>query len=79
MTSPNKRNRPKKISLTNIILFSVIIGQAFTKEIGGLLVENNLLKGDPHGQFTGARSEEDMNEKAIDDEIIAAYNCLDVS
>ena len=79
MISQNKRNRSKKMSLTNIILFSVIIGKAFTKEIGGLLVENNLLKGDPHGQFTGARSGEDMNEKAIDDEIIGAYNCLDGS
>ena len=43
MTSQNKTNRSKKMSLTNIILFSVIIGKAFTKEIGGLLVENNLL------------------------------------
>ena len=72
MTSQNKRNRPKKMSLTNIILFSVIIGKAFTKEIGGLLVENNLLKGDSHGQFTDARNEEDIDEKAIDDEVIGA-------
>ena len=43
MTSQNKRNRSKKISLTNVIPFSIIIGQAFTKEIGGLLVENNIL------------------------------------
>ena len=50
MTSQNKRNRSKKISLTNIILFSIIIGQAFPKERGGLLVENNILKGDPPGQ-----------------------------
>ena len=32
MTSQNKRNRSKKMSLTNIILFSVIIGKAFTKD-----------------------------------------------
>ena len=55
MTSQNKRNRSKKASLTKFILFSIIIGQAFTKEIGGLLVENNILKGDPPGQFTGVR------------------------
>ena len=47
---PEKRNRSKEISLTNFILLSVIIGQAFMKEIGGLLVENNILKGDPPGQ-----------------------------
>ena len=79
MTSQNKRNRSKKMSLTNIILFSVIIGKAFTKKIGGLLAENNLLKGDSHGQFTDARDKEDMNEKAIVDEVIGAYNCLDDS
>ena len=63
MTSKNKRNRSKKMFLTNIILFSVIIGKAFTKEIGGLLVENNVIKGDSHGQFTEARDEEDMKKQ----------------
>ena len=67
MTSQNKRNRSKKASLTKFILFSIIIGQAFTKEIGGLLVKNNILKGDPPGQYTGVRSGEDVDEKAIDD------------
>ena len=55
------------------MLFSINIGQAFTKEIGGLLVENNILKGDPPGQHTGVRSGEEVNERAIDDEIIGAY------
>ena len=78
MTSHNKRNEYKKMSMTNIILFSVIIGRALAKEVGPL-IENNLLKDESHRQLTDARDKEDMNEKAIVDEVIGAYSCLDNS
>ena len=79
MTSQNRRSGSKKDLITKIILFSIIIGQAFTKEIGGLIVQNNILKGNPPGQYTGVRSNEDVSKKEIDDEIIGAYDCLDDS
>ena len=47
MTSQNRKNRSKKDLLAKMILFSIIIGQAFTKEIGGSLLENNILKENP--------------------------------
>ena len=72
MTSHNKRNEYKKMSMTNIVLFSVIVGRTLAKEIGGPLKVDNLLKGDSHRQFSDVRDEEDMNEKAIGDELIAA-------
>ena len=50
MTSQNRRSEFKKDLITKFILFSIIIGQAFTKEIGGSLVQNNILKGNPPGQ-----------------------------
>ena len=60
-----------------MIVFSVIIGQAFTKEIGGSLLENNIMKGSPPGQFTGMEDREDLSR--IDDQLIGAYDCLDDS
>ena len=43
------------------------------------MVQNNILKGNPPGQYTGVRSNEDMSKEEIDDEIIAAYDCMDDS
>ena len=61
MTSHKKRNEYKKMSLMNIILFSVIIGRALTKEVGPL-IDNNLLNDESHRQSTDAK---DKEEKAI--------------
>ena len=79
MTSQNRRSESKKDLITKFILFSIIIGQAFTKEIGGLMVQNNILKGNLPGQYAGVRSNEDMNKEEIDDDIIGAYDCMDDS
>ena len=78
-TSHFKRNEYKMMSMINIIIFSFIIGGVLTKEIGGTLKENSLLKENSRWQPSNVRNKDEMNEKAIEDMLITAYNCLDNS
>ena len=43
MTSQTRRSRSKKNLMAKMILFSIVIGRAFTKDIRGSLSENNIL------------------------------------
>ena len=65
--------------MSNIILFSIIVGRGLAKGIGGPLIENDLLKDDSHRQFSDTREEEEMDQKAIGEELISAYSCLENS
>ena len=78
-TSHFKRNEYKMMSMINIIIFSFIIGGVLTKEIGGTLTENSLLKENPQWQPPNVRKKDEINEKAIEDMLITAYDCLDNS
>ena len=77
MTTISSRNRAKKDFLARMIVFTIIIGKALTKEIGGSLSENDILKENHHGQFTGIEDREDLSR--IDDQVIGAYDCQDDS
>ena len=57
-------NYDDKMIMSNIILFSIIVGRGLAKEIGGPLIENNLLKDDSHRQFSDTRDEEEMDKKS---------------
>ena len=70
MTTISSRNRTKNDFLARMIVFTIIIGKALTKEIGGSLSENDILKENHHGQFTGIEDREDLSR--IDDQVIGA-------
>ena len=62
------------------ILFSVIIGQvAIAKEIGGMVVQNKIQKGNLPSQYLIEQSNEEMIREQIDEEIIRAYDCMEES
>ena len=66
------------MSMTNIIIFSVLIGGVLTKEIGGMK-ENSLLKESSRWRASDTRNKYEMNEKTIENTLISAYDCLDNS
>ena len=66
ITSHNKRNRYKKMIISNIIFFSIIVGRGLAKGIEGPLIGNNLLKVNSHRQFSNTREEEEINQKQLE-------------
>ena len=75
-----KEVRSRKEFIANLILFSVIIGQvAIGKEIGGMVVQNKIEKGNLPSQYLIEQSNEEMIREQIDEEIIRAYNCKEES
>ena len=61
------------------MIFAFMIGGVLTKEIGGTMKENSLLKENSRWQPSNIRNKDEMNEKAIEDMLITAYDCLDNS
>ena len=75
-----KEVRSRKEFIATLILFSVIIGQvAIGKEIGGMVVQNKIEKGNLPNQYLIEQSNEEMLREQIDGEIIRAYDCQEES
>ena len=81
----SKDNQKRKIKsrkelITKFILFSIIIEQVtIAKEIGGMMVQNKIQKGNLPSQYLVEQSDEEMIREQIDEEIIRAYNCMEES
>ena len=78
--SQNRKIKSRKELITKFILFSLIIGQVtIAKEIGGMMVQNKIQKGNLPSQYLVEKSDEDMIREEIDEEIIRAYDCMEES
>ena len=82
MSRNNKKRevRSRKEFISKFILFSVIIGQvAIAKEIGGIVVQTKIHKGNLPSHYLIEQSNEEMIREQIDEEIIRAYDCMEES
>ena len=85
MDFPFKDSKKRKVIsrkefITKFILFSIIIGQvAIAKEIGGLMVQIKIQKGNLPSQYLVEQSDENIIRKQIDEEVIRAYDCMEES
>ena len=78
--SKKREVRSRKEFIAKFILFSVIIGQvAIAKEIGEMVVQNKIQKGNLPRQYLIEQSDEEMIREQIDEEIIRAYDCMEES
>ena len=78
--SKKREVRSRKEFIAKFILFSVIIGQvAIAKEIGGMVVQNKIQKGNLPSQYLIEQSDEEIIREQIDEEIIRAYDCMEES
>ena len=78
--SKKREVRSRKEFIAKFILFSVIIGQvAIAKEIGGMVVQNKIQKGNLPSQYLIEQSHEETIRELIDEEIIRAYDCMEES
>ena len=67
MASQNKKTKSRKELITKFILFSIIIGQVtIAKEIGGMMVQNKIQKGNLPSQYLVGQSDEEMIREQID-------------
>ena len=66
--------------ISNLIVFSVIIGKiALGKEVGGLLERNRIEKGNLTPLLQNELSEEEVIKRQIDSDIFRAYKCQEES
>ena len=78
--SKKREVRSRKEFIAKCILIFVIIGQvAIAKEIGGMVVQNKIQKGNLPRQYLIEQSDEEMIREQIDEEIIRAYDCMEES
>ena len=78
----NKKREVKsrKEIIAKFILFSIIIRQvAIAKDIGGMVVQNKIQKGNLPSQYLIEQSDEEIIREQIDEEIIRAYDCMEES
>ena len=72
-----RKVRSRKEFISKFILFFVIIGQvAIAKEIGGMVTQNEIQKGDLPSQYFDEQIDEELLRKQKDEEIIRAYDCM---
>ena len=72
--------RLRKDFITKLILFSVIIGRfATAKEIGGMVIQNKIQKGNLPHQYLVEQSNEEIIREKIDEEVIRANDCMEES
>ena len=63
--------------VSKIILFFVLIEQvAIAKEVGNMVTQNGIQKGDLPSQYFDEKSNEELVRKHKDEEIIRAYDCM---
>ena len=75
-----KKDRLGSTFISNLIVFSVIIGKiALGKEVGGLLERNRIEKGNLTPLLQNELSEEEVIKRQIDGEIFRAYKCQEES
>ena len=78
--SKKREVRLRKEFITKFILFSVILGQvANAKEIGGIVIQNKIQKGNLPSQYLVEQSDEEIIREQIDEKIIKAYDCMEES
>ena len=69
------RSRTELVS--KFILFFVLIEQvAIAKEVGNMVTQNVIQKGDLPSQYMDKKSNEELVRKHKDEEIIRAYDCM---
>ena len=69
IATQNRRGGSRKALLTKYILLSAIIGQVPTKDLGGLLAGNNILREDPLGEYADTGDRDNIHGKTVYDEV----------
>ena len=78
--SQKRKIKSRKELITKFILFALVIGQVtIAKEIGGMMVQNKIQKGNLPSQYLVEQSDEEIIREQIDEEIIRAYDCIEES